>query len=139
MPDPSVGPAGAQAVPADAGALHRRRPQAIPYGTPVWLDTTEPLSATPLCRLVMAGHWQHLGAVRADHFWGWGANAEAQAGRMKQPLRMWVPASMNPVREGIPFGLSLSKPARGGAWPFDGSGRTEICHHLVAPPAGLAW
>ena len=30
------------------------------------------------------------GAVRADFFWGWGANAEAQAGRMKRPLRMWV-------------------------------------------------
>jgi len=30
------------------------------------------------------------GAVRADFFWGWGAAAEAQAGRMKQALRMWV-------------------------------------------------
>ena len=30
------------------------------------------------------------GAVRADYFWGWGEGAEAQAGRMKQPLRMWV-------------------------------------------------
>jgi membrane-bound lytic murein transglycosylase A len=30
------------------------------------------------------------GAVRADYFWGWGADAEAQAGRMKQPLRLWV-------------------------------------------------
>ena len=27
---------------------------------------------------------------RADYFWGWGGDAEAQAGRMKQPLRMWV-------------------------------------------------
>ena len=31
-----------------------------------------------------------VGAVRADYFWGWGAEAEAQAGRMKQALRMWV-------------------------------------------------
>jgi membrane-bound lytic murein transglycosylase A len=31
-----------------------------------------------------------VGAVRADYFWGWGADAEAQAGRMKQALRLWV-------------------------------------------------
>jgi membrane-bound lytic murein transglycosylase A len=30
------------------------------------------------------------GAVRADYFWGWGDEAETQAGRMKQPLRMWA-------------------------------------------------
>ncbi|MET0349749.1 MAG: 3D domain-containing protein, partial [Rhizobacter sp.] len=27
---------------------------------------------------------------RADFFWGWGNTAEQQAGRMKQPLRVWV-------------------------------------------------
>ena len=32
----------------------------------------------------------NVGAVRADYFWGWGSEAEAQAGRMKQPLRIWV-------------------------------------------------
>jgi membrane-bound lytic murein transglycosylase A len=31
-----------------------------------------------------------LGAVRADYFWGWGVDAETQAGRTKQPLRLWV-------------------------------------------------
>ena len=30
------------------------------------------------------------GAVRADYFWGWGDMAEQQAGRMKQPLRLWA-------------------------------------------------
>jgi membrane-bound lytic murein transglycosylase A len=30
------------------------------------------------------------GAVRADYFWGFGAEAGAQAGRMKQEGRMWV-------------------------------------------------
>ena len=30
------------------------------------------------------------GAVRADYFWGWGDGADEAAGRMKQPLRMWV-------------------------------------------------
>ena len=92
LPDPSLGPKGAQAVPLTPGRSIAVDPQAIPYGTPVWLDTTEPLSATPLRRLVMAQDTGSaiIGAVRADYFWGWGANAEAQAGRMKQPLRMWV-------------------------------------------------
>jgi membrane-bound lytic murein transglycosylase A len=64
----------------------------VPYGTPVWLDTTAPLSAVPLRRLVMAQDTGSAitGAVRADYFWGWGADAEQQAGRMKQPLRLWV-------------------------------------------------
>ena len=66
--------------------------QWIPYGTPVWLDTTEPLGSRPLRRLVMAQDSGSAitGAVRADFFWGWGDNAEQQAGRMKQRLRMWV-------------------------------------------------
>jgi membrane-bound lytic murein transglycosylase A len=25
-----------------------------------------------------------------DFFWGWGGDAETQAGRMKQPLRLWA-------------------------------------------------
>ncbi|MFT3663479.1 murein transglycosylase A [Piscinibacter sp.] len=92
LPDPNVGPKGAQAVPLTPGRSIAVDPQSIPYGTPVWLDTTEPLSATPLRRLVMAQDTGSAitGAVRADYFWGWGEDAEAQAGRMKQPLRMWV-------------------------------------------------
>ena len=30
------------------------------------------------------------GAVRVDLFFGWGREAEARAGRMKQPLRLWA-------------------------------------------------
>jgi membrane-bound lytic murein transglycosylase A len=30
------------------------------------------------------------GAVRADFFWGFGAEAGAQAGRMRQQGRLWV-------------------------------------------------
>ena len=52
----------------------------------------EPLATRPLRRLVVAQDTGSaiVGAVRADYFWGWGENAEAAAGRMKQPLRMWV-------------------------------------------------
>ena len=75
-------------------------PQAVPHGSVLWIDTTEPLSATPLRRLVMA---QDSGgaitsAVRVDLFFGWHKDAEALAGRMKQPLRMWVlwPINVSP-------------------------------------------
>jgi membrane-bound lytic murein transglycosylase A len=92
LPDPAVGPRGAQNVPLTPGRSIAVDVQSVPYGTPAWLDTTEPLSNAPLRRLVMAQDTGSAitGAVRADYFWGWGDNAEQQAGRMKQPLRMWV-------------------------------------------------
>ena len=92
LPDPQLGPKGAQAVALTPGRSIAVDPLAIPYGAPVWLDSTEPLSATPLRRLVMAQDTGSAitGAVRADYFWGGGAEAEAQAGRMKQALRLWV-------------------------------------------------
>ena len=92
LPDPQLGPKGAQAVALTPGRSIAVDPLNIPYGTPVWLDTTEPLSNTPLRRAVMAQDTGSaiVGAVRADYFWGWGTEAEAQAGRMKQPLRLWV-------------------------------------------------
>ncbi|WP_423597340.1 murein transglycosylase A [Roseateles sp. MS654] len=92
LPDLEVGPRGGQGVPLTPGRSIAVDKASIPYGTPVWLDTTEPLSTTPLRRLVMAQDTGAaiVGAVRADYFWGWGEQAEAQAGRMKQPLRLWV-------------------------------------------------
>jgi membrane-bound lytic murein transglycosylase A len=92
LPDPDLGPRGAQGVPLVPGRSIAVDPGSVPYGTPVWLDTTEPLSNTPLRRLVVAQDTGSaiVGAVRADYFWGWGAEAEAQAGRMKQPLRAWA-------------------------------------------------
>jgi len=92
LPDPAVGPKGGQNVPLTPGRSIAVDVQSVPYGVPVWLDTTEPLSNTPLRRVVMAQDTGTAitGAVRADYFWGWGEVAEQQAGRMKQPLRMWV-------------------------------------------------
>ncbi len=89
---PPPGPRGAQGVPLTAGRSVAVDPQAVPYGTPLWLDTTEPLAATPLQRLVMAQDTGGaiVGAVRIDLFWGAGGQAEQQAGRMKQPLRVWA-------------------------------------------------
>ena len=92
LPDPLLGPKGAQGVALTPGRSIAVDPLSIPYGTPVWLATTEPLTSTPLRRAVMAQDTGSAitGAVRADYFWGWGEAAEAQAGRMKQPLRLWA-------------------------------------------------
>lgn len=92
LPDPSLGPRGSQGVPLVPERSIAVDPASVPLGTPLWLDTTEPLSSTPLRRLVMAQDTGSaiIGAVRADYFWGWGDRAEAQAGRMKQTLRMWA-------------------------------------------------
>jgi membrane-bound lytic murein transglycosylase A len=92
LPDESVGPRGAQGVPLTPGRSVAVDPTAVPYGSVLWLDTTEPLSAQPLRRAVMAQDTGSaiVGAVRVDYFWGWGAQAEQQAGRMKQPLRVWA-------------------------------------------------
>jgi membrane-bound lytic murein transglycosylase A len=90
--DAELGPRGAQGVALTPERSIAVDPKSLPYGTPVWLDTTEPLTATPLRRLVLAQDTGSAitGAVRADYFWGWGERAEQQAGRMKQPLRMWA-------------------------------------------------
>jgi len=92
LPDARVGPRGGQGVPLTPGRSIAVDPASVPFGAAVWLDTTEPLSARALQRAVMAQDTGTaiVGPVRADFFWGWGGDAEAQAGRMKQPLRMWV-------------------------------------------------
>ncbi|MDC8771491.1 murein transglycosylase A [Roseateles albus] len=92
LPDPAIGPRGAQGVALTPGRSIAVDRASIPYGTPVWLDATEPLSKQPLRKLAMAQDTGSAitGAVRADYFWGWGGEAEQQAGRMKQPLRLWA-------------------------------------------------
>jgi membrane-bound lytic murein transglycosylase A len=67
-------------------------PRSVPLGAPVFLATTWPNSNRPLNRLMLAQDTGGAirGAVRADFFWGFGTEAAREAGRMKQPLRMWV-------------------------------------------------
>lgn len=92
LADVATGPRGAQGVPLTPRRSIAVDPKSVPYGTPVWIDTTEPLSGKPLQRLVIAQDTGSaiVGAVRADYFWGWDGDAAEQAGRMRQPLHMWV-------------------------------------------------
>jgi membrane-bound lytic murein transglycosylase A len=92
LTDPAQGPRGAQGVPLTPGRSVAVDRAHIALGTPLWLDSTEPLSTTPLRRLVLAQDVGAAiqGAVRADLFWGWGDEAGVLAGRTRQPLRLWA-------------------------------------------------
>jgi len=88
--DTAFGPRGAQGVPLTPGRSIAVDPQSIPYGTPVWLVSQGP--QIDLQRLVLAQDTGSAirGAVRADYFAGWGESAGELAGRLKQPLHLWV-------------------------------------------------
>ncbi len=91
-PPGTESPPGALGVPLTPGrsvAVDRRY---TPLGAPVFLATTWPNTDRPLHRLMMAQDTGGAikGPVRADFFWGMGDDAGNEAGRMKQPLKMWV-------------------------------------------------
>lgn len=92
LPSNATAPVGALGVPLTEGYSIAVDPQAVPLGAPVFLSTTYPNSNKPLNRLMLAQDTGIAikGSVRADFFWGYGQNAEAQAGRMKQAGKMWV-------------------------------------------------
>jgi membrane-bound lytic murein transglycosylase A len=92
LSDPRKGPKGALGVPLTPQRSVAIDPQYIPLGAPVFLSTTLPGSNAPLQRMMLA---QDTGgairnAVRADYFWGFGADAGDKAGKMKQRGMLWV-------------------------------------------------
>ncbi|MGH8599475.1 MAG: murein transglycosylase A, partial [Burkholderiales bacterium] len=92
LPITLAGPLGALGVPLTARhsiAVDRRY---VPLGSPVYLATTWPDSDRPLQELTLAQDTGGAinGPLRADFFWGSGAKAGAEAGRMKQQGRFWV-------------------------------------------------
>ena len=104
LADPASGPVGALGVPLAPGRSIAVDSRYVPLGAPVFLATTFPASTTPLSRLVLA---QDTGGairnpVRADFFWGFGPEAGAQAGRMRQQGRMWalLPKDLKPAPAG---------------------------------------
>ncbi|MDT8364593.1 MAG: MltA domain-containing protein [Nitrosomonas sp.] len=92
LPASISGPIGAMGVPLTAGRSIAIDPESIPLGALVYLSTTWPNTEKPLNRLVVAQDTGNAikGEIRADFFWGNGEEAALQAGKMKQPVRMWV-------------------------------------------------
>ncbi|MGH8492146.1 MAG: murein transglycosylase A [Moraxellaceae bacterium] len=98
--DASGGPIGALNVPLTDGASMAVDPKFIPLGSPVFLATTRPDNGAPLNRLMQAQDTGGAirGPVRGDFFWGFGAEAAATAGKMKQKGQLWLlrPKGMSP-------------------------------------------
>ena len=90
------GPPGALGVPLTPERSIAVDPRHVPLGSPVWLATTRTNGETnggqAFTRLMLAQDTGGAirGPVRADFYWGSGPAAGTQAGRMKQPGRMWV-------------------------------------------------
>ncbi len=99
--DPEIGPKGAFGVPLMAQRSIAVDTTFVPLGAPVFLSTTLPASQQPLNRLVFAQDTGTAikGAARADFYWGFGDEAGAMAGRMKQSGQMWV---LWPKQAGMP-------------------------------------
>lgn len=92
LPSGNGGPIGALGVPLTTGRSLAVDPRVVPLGMPVYIATTWPNSDLPLNRLMAAQDTGGAikGAVRADFFWGFGDEAADLAGRMRQPLKLWV-------------------------------------------------
>lgn len=92
LPASDGGPIGALGVPLTPERSIAVDARVIPLGAPVYLATTRPNSSDPLARLMMAQDTGGAirGPVRADYFWGFGPQAGAEAGRMREQGRMWV-------------------------------------------------
>jgi membrane-bound lytic murein transglycosylase A len=92
LPPGLPGPIGALGSPILAERAVAIDPKFIPLGAPVFLATTLPNSNKALNRLMMAQDTGGAikGGVRADFFWGAGAEAGKAAGSMKQQGKIWV-------------------------------------------------
>lgn len=90
--DPQLGPKGAYSIPLIGERAVAIDTRFVPLGTPVYLATQYPASTQPLRRLMFAQDTGAAikGAARTDYYWGFGDEAGAKAGRMKQPGEMWV-------------------------------------------------
>lgn len=92
LPNTEGGPLGALNVPLTDGASVAIDPKFIPLGSPLYLATTWPNDSKPLNRVVQAQDTGGAirGPIRADFFWGFGAEAGQRAGAMKQQGRLWL-------------------------------------------------
>jgi len=92
LPVEGAGPPGAMGLALTPERSLAVDPRHVPLGAPIWLATTRPNSEHALNRLMLGQDTGGAirGVVRADFFWGSGAEAGSQAGRMRQQGRMWA-------------------------------------------------
>ena len=92
LPVEGSGPQGAMGLALTPERSLAVDPRHVPLGAPLWLATTMPNSEQPLNRLMLGQDTGGAirGVVRADFYWGSGAEAGSQAGKMRQQGRMWV-------------------------------------------------
>ena len=95
-------PVGAQGVELTAGRSLAVDRSAVPLGTPLWLDTRDPVDPyRPYQRLMIAQDVGNAikGGIRGDIFFGHGRLAARRAGLMKQRGRYYIllPKAMPPA------------------------------------------
>ena len=92
LPLEGSGPPGALGLPLTPERSIAVDPRHVPLGAPIFMATTWPNSDKPLNRLMLAQDTGGAirGVVRADFYWGSGAEAGRQAGRMRQKGSMWI-------------------------------------------------
>ena len=90
--EPAAGPPGSLGVPLTPMRSLAVDRSVVPLATLVWLDTAHPLDGRPLQRAMAAQDTGGAiaGSIRADFFWGFGAEAERLAGEMRARGRLWM-------------------------------------------------
>lgn len=89
---PKEGPVGAMGVPLTAQLSLAIDREKVPYGSPVWIESSNPVTNAPIAQGTLAQDTGGAirGRVRADYFWGTGEKAGEAAGLTRQPLKMWL-------------------------------------------------
>jgi membrane-bound lytic murein transglycosylase A len=118
------GPVGALGVPLSAGRSIAVDPRSTPLGYPVFVSTRNPTNGTPMRRLTIAQDTGGAirGAVRADYFFGDGAQAALQARRMKERGQLWLL---------LPRGLKVAAASVQGGRTRGGGGAVQMAECLV--------
>jgi len=101
---PGGGPIGSAGVPLTAGRSLAVDPAFMPMNVPIYIDSSDAMGR-PLRRLTLAQDSGSAikGPLRADFYWGAGAAAEAEAGAMQSPGRLFMllPRGMIPAAGSI--------------------------------------
>lgn len=90
--NPELGPTGALGVPLTGGLSLAVDRSLVPYGSLLWIESSNPQSGKPITQGALAQDTGGAirGRVRADYFWGTGKKAGELAGITRQPLKMWL-------------------------------------------------